>query len=70
MENSYITKNIITEINENGERTWKFKDTDLVPIFRIDLQNNLKIRGARDTSGIIDVTTKISKLIYLIMKRK
>ena len=65
MENSYITKNIITEINENGERTWKFKDTDLVPIFRIDLQNNLENKGARDTSGIIDVTTENFKINLL-----
>ena len=65
LENSYITKNIITEINENGERTWKFKDTGLGSYFRIDLQNNLENKGARDTSGIIDVTTENFKINLL-----
>ena len=37
----YFKKTITTKCNESGERTWKFKDDDKVPEFKIHLKNTI-----------------------------
>ena len=57
MDNKYFKKSIVTECNDDGERTWKFIDSENLPQFSLDIKNTIDKKSSRDTMGIIDVTT-------------
>ena len=57
MNNKYFKKSIVTECNDEGERTWKFIDSEKLPQFKLDIKNTIDNKSSRDTMGIIDVTT-------------